>query len=309
MSRLHVHAWGDEAAPPVVCLHGVTGSGRHFEQLAGRLTPAHRVLAPDLLGHGDSPREPPWRLADHLDAVEASVGARRRLARALVRRADRLRARRATSRHRRAPRPPRPGDPASAARRPLGGRERAPRAGLRELRGSDRPSLRGEPAPRRSARARRGRAPRPHGRERGRLALPLHAGVRRDGLQRDGDAHRRRSPTSASRRSSCSAPSRTCPTTTCSTRTERRSETSSRSNGPGGHTVLWDALDETADAIAGFLARAAVGCLSRGGGRPQLTYSSAIASVSSRIATPASTSSRVIVSGGTTMTTFQCVIR
>ncbi len=74
MSRLHVHAWGDEDAPPVVCLHGVTGSGRHFEQLAGRLTSAHRVLAPDLLGHGDSPREPPWRLADHLDALEASVG-------------------------------------------------------------------------------------------------------------------------------------------------------------------------------------------------------------------------------------------
>ena len=74
MSRLHVHAWGDEDAPPVVCLHGVTGSGRHFEQLAGRLTSAHRVLAPDLLGHGDSPREPPWRLADHLDALEASIG-------------------------------------------------------------------------------------------------------------------------------------------------------------------------------------------------------------------------------------------
>lgn len=39
------------------------------------------------------------------------------------------------------------------------------------------------------------------------------------------------------------------------------------------------------------------------------TYSSAIASTSSRIAIPSSTSSRVIVSGGTTMITFQCVIR
>jgi lipase len=74
VSRLHVHAWGEEAARTVVCLHGVTGSGRHFEQLASRLAPAHRVVAPDLLGHGDSPREPPWRLSDHLDAVEASVG-------------------------------------------------------------------------------------------------------------------------------------------------------------------------------------------------------------------------------------------
>ena len=32
------------------------------------------MLAPDLLGHGDSTREPPWRLADHLDAVERPVG-------------------------------------------------------------------------------------------------------------------------------------------------------------------------------------------------------------------------------------------
>ena len=39
------------------------------------------------------------------------------------------------------------------------------------------------------------------------------------------------------------------------------------------------------------------------------TCSSAIASVSSRIASPSSTSSRVIVSGGTTMITFQCVMR
>jgi hypothetical protein len=41
----------------------------------------------------------------------------------------------------------------------------------------------------------------------------------------------------------------------------------------------------------------------------QTTYSSAIASVSSRMAMPSSTSSRVIVNGGTTMITFQCVIR
>jgi lipase len=74
MSRLHVHAWGDADAPAVVCLHGVTSSGRHFEQLAARLAPRHRVVAPDLLGHGDSPREPPWRLDDHVAAVEASVG-------------------------------------------------------------------------------------------------------------------------------------------------------------------------------------------------------------------------------------------
>ena len=77
MSRLHVHTWGDDDAPPVACLHGVTSSGRHFEPLAARLAPAYRVVAPDLLGHGDSPREPPWRLDDHIDAVEDSAGGAR----------------------------------------------------------------------------------------------------------------------------------------------------------------------------------------------------------------------------------------
>ncbi|MDX6513757.1 MAG: hypothetical protein QOE36_3261 [Gaiellaceae bacterium] len=38
-------------------------------------------------------------------------------------------------------------------------------------------------------------------------------------------------------------------------------------------------------------------------------YSSATVSTSSRIASPSSSSSRVMLSGGQTMTTFQCVIR
>ncbi|HEX3291760.1 MAG TPA: alpha/beta hydrolase [Gaiella sp.] len=74
MTGLHVHAWGEESAPALVCLHGVTAWGGHFESLASALAPTHRVVAPDLLGHGRSPREPPWRLGDHLDAVERAVG-------------------------------------------------------------------------------------------------------------------------------------------------------------------------------------------------------------------------------------------
>jgi lipase len=74
MRRLHVHAWGDEGAPPIVCLHGVTSWGGHFRELAERLE-GYRILAPDLLGHGDSPREPPWRIDDHLATVTTSVEA------------------------------------------------------------------------------------------------------------------------------------------------------------------------------------------------------------------------------------------
>jgi lipase len=68
-----VHAWGDPAAPRIVCLHGVTSHGRHFARLAERLAPGFHVVAPDLLGHGASPYEPPWSIEAHLRAVAASV--------------------------------------------------------------------------------------------------------------------------------------------------------------------------------------------------------------------------------------------
>lgn len=76
MTPLHVHAWGEESAPPVVFLHGVTSHGLHARELAeGWLEDRFRVLAPDLLGHGSSPSEPPWSLDAHVAAVLESVGA------------------------------------------------------------------------------------------------------------------------------------------------------------------------------------------------------------------------------------------
>jgi lipase len=70
---LALHEWGDADGPRLVCLHGVTSHGRHFAKLAERL-PAHHVLAPDLLGHGFSPFEPPWDLDAHVEAVVETVG-------------------------------------------------------------------------------------------------------------------------------------------------------------------------------------------------------------------------------------------
>jgi lipase len=67
---LHVHEWGQADAPPIVCLHGITGHGRRFRRLAEeRLAPDSHVLAPDLLGHGLSEWEPPWSIEAHLDAL------------------------------------------------------------------------------------------------------------------------------------------------------------------------------------------------------------------------------------------------
>jgi len=73
MTALALHEWGSPGAPRIVCLHGVTSHGRHFAKLANALPDFH-VLAPDLLGHGSSPYEPPWDLETHIDAIVETVG-------------------------------------------------------------------------------------------------------------------------------------------------------------------------------------------------------------------------------------------
>jgi lipase len=71
---LALHEWGDPAAARVVCLHGVTSHGRHFAMLAEDALDDFHVVAPDLLGHGSSSYEPPWNIEAHLDALSAALG-------------------------------------------------------------------------------------------------------------------------------------------------------------------------------------------------------------------------------------------
>ena len=70
--RLHVHEWGDAAAAPLVCVHGVTGHGERFKRLAELCwARRHHVIAPDLRGHGRSGYDEPWDLETHVaDLVE-----------------------------------------------------------------------------------------------------------------------------------------------------------------------------------------------------------------------------------------------
>jgi pimeloyl-ACP methyl ester carboxylesterase len=42
------------SGPPVVLVHGMVNSSRHWEQVALRLADSYTVVAPDLIGHGDS---------------------------------------------------------------------------------------------------------------------------------------------------------------------------------------------------------------------------------------------------------------
>jgi lipase len=72
---LHLHEWGDRDAPPVLCVHGVQAHGRVFRKLAEeRLASRFRVLAPDLRGHGRSGWEPPWRIERHVDDLLETLG-------------------------------------------------------------------------------------------------------------------------------------------------------------------------------------------------------------------------------------------
>ena len=49
------------AAPPVLCLHGLTRNSKDFEDLALHLSPRYRVICPDLRGRGLSAPDPAWQ--------------------------------------------------------------------------------------------------------------------------------------------------------------------------------------------------------------------------------------------------------
>lgn len=55
-----------------MCLHGVNAHGQRFRRLAERL-PEQRVVALDLRGHGHSGWEPPWDLQTHVDDLLETV--------------------------------------------------------------------------------------------------------------------------------------------------------------------------------------------------------------------------------------------
>lgn len=54
--RVHYRAWGGRGQPVVVLVHGGGAQGGWWEHVAPYLATGHRVLAPDLSGHGRSGR-------------------------------------------------------------------------------------------------------------------------------------------------------------------------------------------------------------------------------------------------------------
>jgi lipase len=75
--RLNVYEWGDPSAPVFVCLHGVTSHGGRFASLAERLSTRYRVIAPDLRGHGYSGYAPPWSIDTNLEDLRETIDAKR----------------------------------------------------------------------------------------------------------------------------------------------------------------------------------------------------------------------------------------
>jgi pimeloyl-ACP methyl ester carboxylesterase len=55
---LHYLEWGAAEAPPIVCVHGYTGSADAFNALARQLEDRYRILALDVRGHGESAWSP-----------------------------------------------------------------------------------------------------------------------------------------------------------------------------------------------------------------------------------------------------------
>jgi 2-succinyl-6-hydroxy-2,4-cyclohexadiene-1-carboxylate synthase len=74
MSLLAHETWGE--GPPLLLLHGFTGSREAWNHLKARLGPRFAVLAPDLPGHGESPCPPDVTFGGAIDALLALLDAR-----------------------------------------------------------------------------------------------------------------------------------------------------------------------------------------------------------------------------------------
>lgn len=72
--RIHYVDWGGNGKP-LVMVHGLDRVARTFDHLAMRFSPAYRVIAIDMRGHGDSGWDPKGRylVEDHVGDLEGVV--------------------------------------------------------------------------------------------------------------------------------------------------------------------------------------------------------------------------------------------
>lgn len=68
--RTSVRAWGDPMRPAIVLVHGGAAHASWWDPIAPLLARSHRVLAPDLTGHGESGARDSYSIATWADEVE-----------------------------------------------------------------------------------------------------------------------------------------------------------------------------------------------------------------------------------------------
>lgn len=52
--RMHYYEWGPPEAPVLLCVHGLTRTGRDFDRFAAAMSDRYRVVCPDVAGRGKS---------------------------------------------------------------------------------------------------------------------------------------------------------------------------------------------------------------------------------------------------------------
>jgi pimeloyl-ACP methyl ester carboxylesterase len=73
-ARIHYRAWGEPGRPGLVLVHGGAAHSGWWDHVAPLLA-THRVVAPDLSGHGDSDRRPVYGMAQWAREVLAVAAA------------------------------------------------------------------------------------------------------------------------------------------------------------------------------------------------------------------------------------------
>jgi esterase len=79
--NFHYVEWGNAAAPPLLCLHGITQTAHSWDEVAADLANDYRVLSLDQRGHGDSDWAPDGDYtrqtqAADIDAITDALGLR-----------------------------------------------------------------------------------------------------------------------------------------------------------------------------------------------------------------------------------------
>ena len=73
--RVHLRCWGDADLPGLVLVHGGAAHAGWWDHVAPFFSRTHRVVAPDLSGHGDSGRRPGYDMGVWADEVVAAAEA------------------------------------------------------------------------------------------------------------------------------------------------------------------------------------------------------------------------------------------